>query len=285
LRELRSSAMRIAVFLIAAFVGLTAAVSGHRVAASEPPAAPSELTWTPTAVTWQDNSDDEDGFRLEKLIFGEWLFAAQYAADTTSGPHPSLTYDVGCVIPMRLIAFNDSGDSDPSGPIAYVPVPTAPPSGCPFTDTLTFTNDTGLTANKLVLADPLGYQTLTLSANAPGCPQPTVALSTSPYAFEVSWPVSCVDPGESVVLIGTGTGPSAYLHGEWSQETSATPSPTPSASPTPTPTPAASASPTVTPASLPIAGGPPGSGQTAVLALATGAIFLLVAAIAFKRIR
>lgn len=61
------------VFLLAALAATTGSAS-----ATDVPTAPSGLTWTPTGITWQDNSGNEDGFRLEKLIFGEWLFVTQY---------------------------------------------------------------------------------------------------------------------------------------------------------------------------------------------------------------
>lgn len=211
------------------------------------------------------------------------------------------------MIPLRLFAFNDAGDSDPSAPVKYVPIPTPPPSGCPFTDYLTFTNDTILTANRLILPNPYGYQTMTMSENADGCPEPIVRLSGYQYFWEVLWQLPCVDPGESVDLVGTGTGPSVYLTGQWSlAEPTPTPpptTPTPTVTFTPTPTLTLSPTPTltqtrtetlaalptktpsVTPASLPVAGSSTDRGQNTALLLAAGAALLGVATLAFKRIR
>ncbi len=267
------------------------------------PLAPSNLTWGSSAISWQDNSDNETGFRLEKLIRGEWLDVSTYPADTTSAPFPSTGYDPGCYIPLRLFAFNGAGDSAPSEEIDYAVPPTPPPSGCPFTDYLTFTNDSGLTANRLVLPQPFGYQTIELLENAPGCPEPIVQYISQPQAYfwEVLWPLPCVDPGESVMLLGTGTGPSVVLTDEWSlAEPTPTPPPT---TPTPTPTQPAptptltltgvsaqptltpSPSPVLTPASLPIAGSSPSDPRHAYPLLAFGVVLLLVAAASFKRIR
>lgn len=276
----KSSVMRVGlviVFLLAALAATAGSAS-----ATDAPAAPSELTWTPTGITWQDNSDNEDGFRLEKLIFGEWLLATQYPVNATSGQAPSLGYDVGCVIPLRLIAFNSAADSEPSALVEYDPIPTPPPSGCPFTATPVYSNDSSSAANKLILPFPFGWQTVSVSVNPTGCDEPIV--TRPPNQYEITWPTNCVDPGESVQLTITGTGPIfGFSQKTWLSNVGAA---TSTSSPSPPPSSARSSpAPTITPASLPTAGGSPRQPSNAALALVSGAALLLVASLAYKRIR
>jgi hypothetical protein len=241
--------------------------------ATDVPAAPSQLTWGSTGISWKDNSDNEDGFRLEKLVWGEWLFVAEYPANTTSAQGVPLGHDPGCLLPLRLIAFNDTGDSQPSDAATYIPTPTPPPSGCPFTVTATYTNDTTSRSGKLILPEIRGWTSLFLSANAPGCAAPIIARVASQY--ELEWPSACVDPGESVAVTINGIGPSdAPIHKTWIQET---------ATATPTST---AVTPIVTPASLPTTGRSQVGAATNLLLLALSASGLLsVATLAFKRIR
>jgi hypothetical protein len=239
--------------------------------ATEAPSAPSGLTWGSVGISWQDNSDNEDGFRLEKLVWGEWLFVAEYPANTTSAQGVPLGHPPGCLIPLRLIAFNDAGDSQPSDAAKYIPTPTPAPSGCPFTVTVTYTNDTPSRSGMLILPEIRGWTSLILSANAPGCAAPMIARVASRY--ELEWPSACVDPGESVAVTINGTGPSdAPIHKTWVPDT---------ATPTSTAT-----TRIATPASLPTTGGSPVGAATNLLLLALGASgLLLVASLAFKRIR
>ena len=270
-------------FIFAAASSIIAAIavlgSAH---ATDIRAAPSELTWGSRDISWQDNSNNETGFRLEKNIRGEWLTVTTYPAGTNSAPHPGIGFDPGCRIPLRMFALNDDGDSEPSELAIYNPVPTPPPSGCPFAFSLVFTNDTAQSADLLTLPQPFGYQSLELTRNAPGCPTPSIDRLESPTRYQVEWPIVCVDSGESIDLLGKGTGPQVFLIGQWSVTVPLSPSLTPTASATPAATPA---TPVVTPATFPVAGGTSGATSNITLAVMSGALLLLVAAVSFKGIR
>ena len=82
-----------------------------------PPAAPSTLTATPVSssqinLSWMDNSNNEDGFKIERCIgagCSNFSPLAQVAANVTTysdtGLSPSTTYR------YRVYAFNDGGNS------------------------------------------------------------------------------------------------------------------------------------------------------------------------------
>ncbi|WP_126216920.1 choice-of-anchor U domain-containing protein [Thermus scotoductus] len=82
-----------------------------------PPAAPSELRLTPSSPTaidlrWTDNSDNEEGFRLERSTDGtNFSVIATLPANTTTYtdtlPSPTTYY-------YRVKAFNTAGESSPS---------------------------------------------------------------------------------------------------------------------------------------------------------------------------
>ncbi|MCY3714372.1 MAG: fibronectin type III domain-containing protein [Gemmatimonadetes bacterium] len=91
-------------------------------APSPPPATPSGLSATATSssqidLTWTDESDNEDGFKVERKLSTEsdadfsqiGMTVANDTTYTDSGLSPSTTYV------YRVRAFNDSGDSGYSG--------------------------------------------------------------------------------------------------------------------------------------------------------------------------
>jgi len=68
-------------------------------------------------LSWTDNSDDEDGFRLERKegALGNWEEIADLPADSTGYSDTGL--DCGTVYYYRVISYNAEGDSDPSNEI------------------------------------------------------------------------------------------------------------------------------------------------------------------------
>jgi WD40-like Beta Propeller Repeat len=92
-------------------------------------------------------------------------------------------------------------------PMPGTPTPTPTQTGAPGT-LVTFTNNSGSTANDLHFAVTVPSQSLTVTVeqNAPGCAPPTVNSSYGAggpdftFGVTVVWPTSCVDQGESVTL-------------------------------------------------------------------------------------
>ncbi len=85
----------------------------------QPPAAPTNLGVEASELVWDDNSDDEDGFRIYMSV-GDAPpeVIATLPADTTSVPLASLApaTPVGeCVSAARwVVAFNEAGESAPT---------------------------------------------------------------------------------------------------------------------------------------------------------------------------
>ena len=272
--------------LVALGVG-TAAHAGTSTPTTTPlqaPSAPTNLGWfygplgSPFQLQWQDNSSNEDGFRLEREA--DRSVVGTYPANAELGLLPLLDnqedwcYAIGLV----LVAFNAAGESEPSNAIHLFP----PPSGCRDTFRHVYTNDSELTANELRLSSDFGFgvgvDSLSVVTNAPGCGDPVVRFAV------VHWPLPCVDPGESVELEVTTVSPSDLLHAVWTVQASPA---TPTLPPTPTPEPVSTATPApvVTPAALPQAGGAPGSRMDSGAILAAGVILILGGSLALKRIR
>jgi len=81
----------------------------------QPPEAPSGLSAIPTkytmTLTWTDNSDNEDGFIVERGTESKgWEQVADLPADTTSYTDEGL--DCEAAYDYRVKAYNDVGDSD-----------------------------------------------------------------------------------------------------------------------------------------------------------------------------
>ncbi len=83
-----------------------------------PPDAPTSLSATPVSLwqinlSWTDNSNDENGFRIERSLNNvNWSTLGTVGANTTIYPDTSAT--PGTLYYYRVIAFNTYGDSDPS---------------------------------------------------------------------------------------------------------------------------------------------------------------------------
>lgn len=277
--------------LLIAFAALVALGIGTAAHAGTPtptatllqaPSAPTNLGWfdgplgSPFQLQWQDNSSNEDGFRLERAA--DRSVVGTYPANTELGLLPLLDNqkDWCHAIGLVLVAFNAAGESEASNAIHLFP----PPSGCRDTVTPTYTNDSGRVADTLTIDRVFGSQEIRVTANAPGCAEPIITVHPPPNYDTVvlTWPVACVDPDESVSLELDLVSPSGLGHATWSLE-GATPSPTPG------PTIAPSPSPTVTPAALPQAGGAPGSDPDSGALLAAGVMLILGGSLALKRIR
>src|SRR5262249_14111231 len=79
-----------------------------------PPAAPSNLTATAASssqinLTWIDNSNTEDGFKIERLSGGTWTEVATVGANVTSWSDSGLT--AGTTYTYRVRAYNAGGNS------------------------------------------------------------------------------------------------------------------------------------------------------------------------------
>lgn len=125
--------------LIGSIVLTGVTYAGHSPAPAPFLAAPTNLVWQggllggpPLQLHWDDNSSGEDGFRLKRVVAGEWIQVAMFSANATSGPLPLFTHDDWCSeIQLELVAYNAVGESLPSN-VLYLP---PYPSGCQSTAT------------------------------------------------------------------------------------------------------------------------------------------------------
>ena len=124
-----------------------------------PPAAPSGLTATAVSATrvnlaWSDNSDNEDGFRVERSTDGiSWTrLATAGGATYVDGSAPA-----NSTLRYRVLAVNAAGDSDPSN-VATAVTPLAAPSA---PTPLAPSTPVGVAQNFTVTySDPGGWQNL-----------------------------------------------------------------------------------------------------------------------------
>jgi hypothetical protein len=116
---------------------------------------------------------------------------------------------------------------------------------CPPVDVRehTFTNQNALTASDLHIRFSGNAAGRRLVQNAPGCPEPSFSPAPGFVDVDVDWGVTCVDPGESVVIEITSQPlalPECFqwsVHGEpigACELSTSTPTPTPTPSLTPT---------------------------------------------------
>jgi titin len=97
-----------------------------------PPLAPGNLTGTTAGQTqinlaWADNSNNEDGFKIErKITGGEFAEIASMAANVKNYQDNGLSQDIEYV--YRVRAFNAGGNSDYSGEITAITLPNPPKS-------------------------------------------------------------------------------------------------------------------------------------------------------------
>jgi hypothetical protein len=171
---------------------------GPAALAETPPAAPSDLVWEgglpgqPLQFYWHDNSDDETGFRLMARVgAGPMEVRSVLPANSTSAPTPPFTFQDFCdSIVAQVVAFNDAGDSEPSNE-AHLP---PPPSGCPGTFQMVFTNGQGGPAVEADFPEWHGVEAARLVVDASGCSEPQW------LGNDLRWPTPCVDSGESITI-------------------------------------------------------------------------------------
>lgn len=101
------------------------------------------------------------------------------------------------VVVALLGALVAVSGSDEAAAITPTPSPTPTPS-IPST-VATFVNDTGQVVNDLHVEVGLAGS-VSLTANAPGCPVPSGTGGNLISSIDVVWSATCVDPGESVTL-------------------------------------------------------------------------------------
>ncbi len=85
----------------------------------QPPAAPTNLGVEASDLVWDDNSDDEDGFRIYMSVGdGPPEVIATLPADATSVPldtlPPVVRVDECDPVVYRVVAFNEAGESAPT---------------------------------------------------------------------------------------------------------------------------------------------------------------------------
>lgn len=86
-------------------------------------------------LSFSDNSDNEDGFRIERMVNGgAWATAATLPANVTTWTDREVAPDT--TYAYRVFAYNIYGDSDPSN-TATITTGTRP--AAPGTPTLTIT--------------------------------------------------------------------------------------------------------------------------------------------------
>ena len=85
------------------------------------PAAPSGLTAMLMSdqphLTWNDNSDDEDGFSIERMITGTGAFAEVATETFDIEQYHDMSVAAGTSYTYRVIAENAAGPSTPSNEI------------------------------------------------------------------------------------------------------------------------------------------------------------------------
>ena len=202
------------------------------------PAAPSDLTATAVSPTqidlaWNDNSGDEQGFRIERSLdaftFGEIATVGSNVttfSDTTASPDTLYFY--------RVFAFNNFGNSEasnvafaqtPPSPIPVNPVIIVDPTSIDFgsvrvtqSDDRTITVTNGGAANLIVssISDPGGPFTIvnkpTLPLTIPSTESITLTVRFTPVVTgqaNASFAIGSndpVNPSVTVNLSGIGTG-------------------------------------------------------------------------------
>jgi len=96
-----------------------------------PPAAPSGLTGealspTSASLSWNDNSNNEDGFRVQgRQEGGSWQTLATVPANTTSATPGDLVS--GAVYDFRVLAYNENGNSESNTITVDLPEPPPDP--------------------------------------------------------------------------------------------------------------------------------------------------------------
>jgi IgGFc binding protein len=114
-------------------------------------------------LSWMDDSDNEDGFRIERQVPGGWTFVGNALPNVTSLVNHGLTG--GTEYTYRAFAYNNGGDSEPSNLATATttapPVPNAP-SGLIATGTsqtqilLNWTDNSDCEAEFIIQRSPNG---------------------------------------------------------------------------------------------------------------------------------
>lgn len=163
------------------------------------PAAPTLTAATPKAVnavdlTWTDNSNNEDGFRVERSPNGSsgWATVATLAANTVSYRDVGAT--CGSTVYYRVVAYNISGEGVSGNSSGINPCNMQSPTGLSGTVvsmariTLTWTdnavNETGYKVERKLNSGGTWQQVTLTAANAAGYSDDSLECSTA-YDFRV----------------------------------------------------------------------------------------------------
>jgi hypothetical protein len=204
------------------------------------------------------------------LLCAEWTLAGSVVGPAAPG-RPTCN-SVAPTATATVTPTATASVTPTSTPTPGTPTPQQPPIDI---TRWTFVNETAQAASGLFSTfSPISPINPRLIENAPGCPQPTITpLPFGNGPLRLDWGVTCVDPGERVVVEISSEPPSLRLCYHWTlsgvpiendccppgaplpsgcPEVTPTPSPTrspaPSPSPTRSPTPTPSPTPTRTPA-------------------------------------
>lgn len=188
---------------------------------TNPPADPSNLTATAAAsapeitLSWSDNSNDEDGFNIERWDGSNYVQIASVGADVTTFTNTGLNYNTSYT--YRVAAYNSAGNSGytntASATTAQLTAPTAPSnlsagtvtaSSVAMTWTDNATNEDSYEVKRSADGGVTWSLLATLGQDATSYTDNTVAASTS-YKYQVFAKNSAGSTGSNIIDVTTPT--------------------------------------------------------------------------------
>ena len=188
---------------------------------SNPPADPSNLTATAAAsnpeiaLSWTDNSNDEDGFTIERWDGSNYVQIASVGTDVTTYTNTGLSYNT--TYTYRVAAYNSAGSSGysntASATTAQLTAPSAPSSlsagnvtasSVALTWTDNATNEDSYEVKRSADAGTTWSLLATLGQDATSYTDNSVAASTS-YKYQVFAKNTAGSTGSNIIDVTTPT--------------------------------------------------------------------------------